>query len=346
MEEKKEAEFEKEEQVAVGEEVPHNFLSVPFNIEDIDEIEQNYNLTNLQQRKEGESYLKSENLALFGSSQHGGMKKDAVTQKNILVEKLTKYENRRFFQHKQGVQEKIEKAKQLFFNKARELLKNNETIRQVYLEVIELEYQEENKDNLKAEINNILIELEDILEKTVFIVKTPDNISGYTSSFLNIFLKYDYYLYEHDEDFENYLTACLILSFIHETIHYVRRKLYTKFNKINFDTPRLETNNPQMHQLFLALKIEPAKQELFEEGEAGIRVEYLLFGEQIRSLFKSEISFFMDYLVNQPTISYVEFNNRQTAIISKQKYLRLKEGDRGDIGIGVCALASMRGLCY
>ena len=176
------------------------------------------------------------------------------------------------------------------------------------------------------------------------------------------YLKYDYLLYELF-GFEDYLQACFVLSFIHEIIHCLRRKLAQNRGEKQVDTPPLKEKEkiPVIDYLdeswkeFCKSKNEefsyrPQKEE-FCKKEAGMRVEILLFGEHLRVLYHSEIQIFLkfqDYNNIKFDIFRREFQEKRQEIRKKdppETALILKDiGGDSAVEIGHCALAAMRNL--
>ena len=269
------------------------------------------------------------------------------SKKDKLMKELEKYENYKFLNQDSEVHEKIEKAKEEFFKIAHNLLNTNQMIRDTYFEVLKFEFQDKDMQKLKNETDEILLEMATKLEETVFFVSTPNNI-GYTSSYHNIFLKYNYILYEKQENYKEFLKASLVLSFLHELINYIRRKLFERGEQIMINTPKLTEFPNNLKEL----SIDESKKQIFLQGEAGIRVEFLLFGDFMRYIFESEIDFFVNFLLKNPQISFLEFRkifiaNRQEAINKNESSLTYKQVNvNGSMEIGMCALASLRGLSH
>ena len=95
------------------------------------------------------------------------------------------------------------------------------------------------------------------------------------------------------------------------------------------------------------------QREEFKLGEAGKRVEFMLFGDQVKILYRSEIETLSNFQIHQNE-SFWEFREkfleRRKAIRKKdpvESALHLKDvGGPGAIEVGSCALAGLRNLIY
>jgi len=162
----------------------------------------------------------------------------------------------------QQIEKTIMISQNEFLIMALEMIKNSKLLREVYLLVVEMEYQNKNKEQLIQKIDEFLLDLATKLQKKVFFVCTPSEINGYTSNYFDIFLKFDYLIYELSH-FEKWLKSCFVLSFVHELIHYIRRMLSLFYGKNEFSTPVLSVDPNGV--VFLMLLIHKTETYFFDK---------------------------------------------------------------------------------
>ena len=158
-------------------------------------------------------------------------------KQNQLINLLQIIKNFQLMKNQQ-IEKTIRRSQDEFLIMALEMIKNSKLLREVYLLVIEMEYPNKNKEQLIQKIEDFLWDLATNIKKKVFFVCTPFEINGYTSNYFDIFLKYDYLIYELPH-FEKWLKSCFVLSFVHEVMHYIRRMLALFYGKNGLSTPIL-----------------------------------------------------------------------------------------------------------
>jgi len=173
-----------------------------------------------------------------------------------------------------------------FFQFATDFLSNNSMLIHLYFFVIRLELKKKTKikdSHLKEKIKDILHNLSQDIQSKIFVVETPATVYGFTSNEPLIFLKYDYLDFNWIDN-NDYLIAALIISLIHELIHYLRRELVKIFpDEFEENTPKVQFAKSKKK------KIDQSLQNNFWNPEAGKRVETLLFGEYVIYLYDDEI---------------------------------------------------------
>ena len=235
-----------------------------------------------------------------------------------------------------------------FYKKAKKILLQSELIKQVINLVIMLELQSKGKniDGLDKKIEKILKDLAENIEEFVFFTKTPQTINGYTSNVPEIFLKWDYLIFDL-KSFSDYLESFLILAFLHEIMHYVRRMLAKEHEEIEIETPKL--NEPLKLPLMMkcGFENEQEKSEFLQE-EAGGRVETLLFGHQLKEIYETELKIFLDFSTIE--LDFIKFRqifkeNRKNAVVSQRKSIACRDASRnGVLERGACAISCLRNL--
>ena len=232
-----------------------------------------------------------------------------------------------------------------FYKNAKLLLLNSKLIREVCELVITLELQSKSQkiNDLGKKIDKILNDLAENIEKIVFFTKTPATINGYTSNVPEIFLKWDYIIFDLNS-FSDYLQSFLILALIHEVMHYIRRILAKEHEEIEIKTPKL---TEQMSLIECGFECEQEKIEFLKE-EAGGRAEILLFGHQLKEIYEIELETFLDFATNK--LDFKAFRktfkeNRKYAVSANKKSIACRTGSgNGFLERGSCALACMRNL--
>ena len=242
-----------------------------------------------------------------------------------------------------------------FIIEAKKFLMSNQMIRKLFFDLLLIERPVNSELDLETKINEILIKLANQLEERLFFVRTPHDMSGYTSKeFGNIFLKYDFDFY--DPNFlENFLLAGYILSFLHELFHYLRSELYWTNVIKQIDTPEISIKETEIIGNIHKFLQENNLNLAFQGNEAGNRVELLLFGEKLKKIYRSETKTLHEFLTMEND-DYDRFRSdfikHREEIKKNEKNMKKKEtymscraqsdGDSDGLQIGKCFFEILR----
>lgn len=215
---------------------------------------------------------------------------------------------------------------------------NKEFLINVYFTLFK---QEEKNEITNEEIKLIIEELFEKLENQVFFAKMPENIHGFASIFLKIYLRMNYFSINKDEKI---FVAISIINFLHEVAHYIRRKKFSGHDAIKINTPQVK--NSLDESINAILNNENKAQ--FQNNEFGGRLEIFLFGRLFRYIYSSEVKFLLTlsnkkFVIEEFQHDFSEIHKK--AKISNQNAIKFRRNSKeGEYDRGYCYYAMKRKL--
>jgi hypothetical protein len=90
---------------------------------------------------------------------------------------------------------------------------------------------------MNKDVKKILQQVIDNIKKILFFANMPSSLHGFTSTFLKIFLRKNYFMIPMKSDV---FMAISIINFLHELGHYIRRYFFRGEDCSKINTPSLK----------------------------------------------------------------------------------------------------------
>jgi len=200
---------------------------------------------------------------------------------------------------------------------------------------------------MNKDVKKILQQVIDNIKKILFFANMPSSLHGFTSTFLKIFLRKNYFMIPMKSDV---FMAISIINFLHELGHYIRRYFFRGEDCSKINTPSLKDKD--LDQNFWELLKLKGRMKAFLNKEFGERLEILLFTKKISYLYPGDVKF----LVNLNTKTFENINefrmkfreNRNTAKSSNESIIKYRENPKKKVALnrGICYFARMRGYYW